>query len=180
MLKSAGFLLGLLFMFGSAADAALVTFTGIGATEFGWTENGITIDPTLGGAGNHFHDLDGDDQAETFTSDGIPVRITGGGLFSLLSIDFISFSTGAFATFTSSAGGMALINTAGTFDFTGVAGFSNVTFVDFTMNIPPAGEYRMEWDNVNADLAAVPEPSTGAILLAGVIALVPVWRRRQR
>lgn len=142
-----------------------------------FTEDGITI---ASGNSNHFHtvgDGGGGTAAGFYQSDGFPQTVTfSGGVFTLTSIDFLSFFNGIDALLTSSSGSIETINTTGTFNFG--SGFSNISF--FTISSQEGGsDNSFVLDNITI-AGAVPEPATWAMMLIGFGAVGAAMRRRKR
>ena len=162
---------------GSANAASIVTFDSLsdGAVVSSYTEDGVTL---ASGTTNHFHVTpDGSKAARFYQSDGFPFTFTfSGGVFTLQSIDFLSFESGMQAVFTSSSGAVQTVGSAGTFNFG--SGFSNITsFVLGSAN----GSFDRSFviDNVKL-AAAVPEPGTWVMMLIGFGAMGLSMRRNRK
>lgn len=164
---------------GSANAASLVTFESLasGAVVSTYTEDAVTL---ASGTTNHFHvtgDGTGGKAARFYQSDGFPFTFTfSGGVFTLQSIDFLSFESGMQAVFTSSSGAVQAVGSAGTFNFG--SGFSNIT--SFVLSSANGGTDRsFVIDNVKL-AAAVPEPGTWVMMLIGFGAMGLSMRRNRK
>jgi hypothetical protein len=108
-------------------------------------------------------------------------------------ITLTHFDLGAYSqsTLNTTVNVFAIGSTTALYTFTGAVG-SGLTHASFDINVSSANGLWIEWqdsaynvgiDNVTftvADVAAVPEPSTYALLLAGLAACGTVARRRRR
>ena len=159
----------LLAVVSGAASANTATFDGTFGDPQSYTENGITIAAI--NAGWHVHLDDG----LTIMNHGggccsSPYLITfAGGNFSLTSFD-LSNSTSP-SLFTNNLGGSMTIGTDGSFNSFG-PGWSNLAWVKWDIS----GQANM--DNLTLT-AAVPEPESYALMLAGLGLMGAVARRRK-
>ena len=111
-----------------------------------------------------------------------------GSPFSLVSLDYVEsyIALGAGSvTFTGIFAGGGSINKVVTND--GIFGFETATFAGFnnlssvSFSYPGSNDVRFQLDNINVNVAAVPEPSSLAMfgVGAGVMGLVSIRRRRR-
>ena len=163
---------------GSANALSIVTFDSLsGGQVSSYTEDGVSL---ASGNTNHFHvtaDGSGGKAAEFYQSDGFPFTFSfSGGSFALKSIDFLSFSNGIQAVFTSSSGAVQIVGSAGTVKFGG--GFNDIT--SFVLSSANGGIDRsFVIDNVKLT-GAVPEPATWVMMLLGFGAMGVSMRRHRK
>jgi hypothetical protein len=156
----------------SRVSAAVVNFNGISFQNLPYTEAGLTFtnmpgtDPAViaGGADGHL----------VAGTNGTPihVRVTGSQPFDLVTLDIENM----FRTWRieSSAGAVFHPTTAGTVDFTGLTGWTNLTSFDVVHN-PTAANGTIRVDNVV--FAFVPEPTAGSLIgLAIMLVSLRRWR----
>lgn len=116
----------------------------------------------------------------------IELKPTGGGVVNLTHFDLGAYSNATLGTTVNVfelGGGPAL------FSYAGSVGSGSTTHNSFDINVSSSKGLWIEWqdsaynvgiDNVTFTVGAVPEPSTYALMLAGLIACGAVARRRQR
>lgn len=108
----------------------------------------------------------------------VTVRLTGSTPFDFHSVDVEGFGPSRDWTFVASSGSTLNLpggSPAGTIDFTSLAGWTNLTFVD-VIHDDAAANANLRLDNFNVSVSAVPEPSSA--LLVGASLLAAGYRRR--
>lgn len=182
----------LMAMPAAGASAAVINFDGASlGTHTGYVEDGFTFDKVRVvrahcdtgskpcGSENQF--------AES------TLRRVGGGQFDLAGM-WISLVTGRPITLVtdhgstsygigSAAGGQTIqINTGYVLDFSGNSAFRNISFlkiVDSTLGTSGTGVFKGNLRFNDIDVAPVPLPAAGILMLAGLGGLAMVRRRRQ-
>lgn len=188
--STAAFGLAALALVSTSASAAIITFDGLtGDTAdplSAYSEDGFTVTPTLG-AWKEAH-VFGNALPSIYVSDlgpGTPfgnLQITaGGGLFVFNSLDLQAFNSGVGYEIRGSRAGTVLFSLpnsqAASAAFQTLTGVGALAIDTLTFDISSGGPGSFNVDNIN--LSAVPEPSTGLLLLAG-LGLVGTTRRQRQ
>jgi hypothetical protein len=109
----------------------------------------------------------------------VTVRLTATTPFDFHSVDIEGFGPSRDWTFLASSGSTLNIpggSPAGTIDFTSLAGWTNLTFVD-VIHDDAAANANLRLDNFDVSVSAVPEPSS--IVLVGASLLAAGYQRRR-
>ncbi len=157
---------------GTAGASSTATFTGAVGYPLSYTENSITFTSLYPGGHVHLGDFAPDTIANHnggCCTD--PIQITSTGLFTLSSMDIISDSGPT--TFVGSNAATYTVTGTGFVSFGSL--FAGVSYVDWNTDFSGSSVI----DNVTIN-AAIPEPETYAMLLAGLGLLGFAARRRQR
>ncbi|HVJ85240.1 MAG TPA: PEP-CTERM sorting domain-containing protein [Caulifigura sp.] len=189
VLRTASGLLAVLLLVGTKpAQADLIsidfgTSASVGALPY--AEDGFTFSTLLGGsqvngsAGdtNRYLNLLG------ASTPNARVRISGPGAFDLQSFDLRDVSSQPWTVSASSGASLVIPNATavGTIDFTALAGWTNLTFVDISHTLMGNGA-NLRLDNFVFNTQAVPEPGSLALVAVsgGVLGLTRFVRRRRQ
>lgn len=172
------------FLAAGPSLAATIDFTGVPNQNGGsYTEDGLVFDdlrviPTVGNC----QSASGAKCAAMNRNEvAVLTSIISGGLFTLTSIWYDVQGSKSVLTLTSNLGGLVVLGptpSPGTFDLTSVAGFANVTSVTFTADTQQNGNVRFDDIGIGSDVAPVPVPAAGGLMLLGLGALAAFRRKR--
>jgi hypothetical protein len=163
------------FLTPSSASAAIVTFDGVATSSLPYTEAGLTFTNLLGtSAAIVAGGADGSLTAGTNTLP-IHVHVAGSQPFNLVSLDIENI----FRTWKiqSSSGAIFSPTAAGTINFTGMTGWSNLTSFDL-IHDPGEANGTIRVDNIS--FTSVPEPSAAVLVGLAVGSLGFGFCRRSR